>query len=244
MYGPKSYSVCDHPKIDAAVTMVDGATYLFKGITALPFILIIEQTFRNTVCITLRLMNFVGNLVYKMANLSTPSYPDYPKEISKVFESLHGPIDAAFTRANGVTYIFKGDEFWRLTNMSLDRDFPQKIQDFFPNIPTPLDAAVVFPRDENIYFMKGRNYWRFDARKSPSVSPDYPKSIIDWQGIPVDLDAAVRLEENGYPVIYFFKGHNYWKFNDRSFSVFIANPPFPRNIRSLINGCKDRTNYM
>lgn len=138
-----------------------------------------------------------------------------------MFESVKGPLDAAFTRPNGVTYFFKNDEFWRFTNMSLDLDFPKKISEFFPNIPTPLDAAVVLPRDENIYFMKGSYYWQFDTRKNPPVSTNYPKSISEWKGMPNKVDAAVRLEEDGQPAVYFFMDHQYWKFNDKTFSVNI-----------------------
>lgn len=104
--------------------------------------------------------------------------------------------------------------------MTMDMEFPKNVSDFFPNIPTPLDAAVVFPSNENIYFIKGGFYWKFDPTKTPSVSSDYPKSISTWKGVPsAGFDAALRTEENGIPAVYFFKDNQFWRFNDNAGSV-------------------------
>ncbi|ODM96445.1 Stromelysin-3 [Orchesella cincta] len=213
LYGKKVFTLCDNPKVDAATTMIDGTTYLFKG-----------------------------SLVYRLQNFENPvNDPGYPKEISKVFENLHGPLDAAFTRSNGITYFFKGDKFWRCTNMSMDLGFPRNVSEFFPDIPTPLDAAVVLPSDDNIYFMKGNYYWKFDHTKVPSTT--YPQPMSGWIGVPSNFDAAVTSQENGYSAVYLFKGNHYWKFNDKSLSVYVTNPPYPRHTSLLLPECQNLRFY-
>ena len=61
-------------------------------------------------------------------------------------------------------------------------------------------------------------YWRFDPDQSPPVRSSYPRPISNWNGLPDNLDAAL-LYRNGFS--YFFKGNDYWRFNDRAFAVNI-----------------------
>jgi hypothetical protein len=71
------------------------------------------------------------------------------------FPGLPNNLDAAITRSNGISYFFQGDQFYRVTNMSVEPGFPKPISDYFPGIPTPIDAAFVFSKDKNIYFFQG-----------------------------------------------------------------------------------------
>ncbi|CAL8075143.1 unnamed protein product [Orchesella dallaii] len=217
LYGKRSFTTCSSPKIDAATTMADGWTYLFKG-----------------------------SLVYRLKDFENPvPDQDYPKEISKAFDNLSGPLDAALTRANGITYFFKGNHVWRCTNMSMDLDFPRNITEFFPDIPTPLDAALVFPNDDTIYFMKGDYYWKFNPPKLPDISNDYSKPLSGWKGVPNSFDAAVTLKGNDeHSSVYLFKGSQFWKFNHKSFSIYVTNPPYPRHTSFLLPECQYRLRFM
>lgn len=62
----------------------------------------------------------------------------------------------------------------------------------------------------------GSKFWKFDPTQKPPVKSNYPKPISNWEGIPNDMDAALQYT-NGYT--YFFKGGNYYRFNDRAFMV-------------------------
>lgn len=69
-----------------------------------------------------------------------------------------------------------------------------------------------------VYFplCPGDQYWRFDSKSDPPVSARYPKPIKNWIGLPNNLDAAFKWE-NG--LTYFFKGTQYYRFNDGDFEV-------------------------
>jgi len=110
----------------------------------------------------------------------------------------------------------KGTHYYRFTNMTMDAGYPKSISDGFSGIPANIDTAFVWGGNGKIYFFQGDQYWRFDPARTPPVSFGYPKPISNWNGIPNNLDAALKYS-NGYT--YFFKGSKYWRFNDRSFSV-------------------------
>ena len=55
------------------------------------------------------------------------------------------------------------------------------------------------------------------------MSKSYPKPISNWEGIPNNIDDALRYS-NGYT--YFFKDGQYWRFDDASFKVRIESRNF------------------
>jgi len=115
---------------------------------------------------------------------------------------------------------------------------------------------MVWGGNGKIYFFKGSKFWRFDPAKRPPVKSSYPKPISNWEGVPNNLDAALKYT-NGYT--YFFKGDKYYRFHDARFAVstimsnvFIcqyyiiispqvdsATPPFPRPTAHWWFGCKN-----
>ena len=48
------------------------------------------------------------------------------------------------------------------------------------------------------------------------MSRSYPKPISNWDGIPNNIDDALRYS-NGYT--YFFKDGRYWRFDDTKFKA-------------------------
>ncbi|XP_044266341.1 matrix metalloproteinase-19-like isoform X2 [Tribolium madens] len=117
-------------------------------------------------------------------------------------------IDTIFNSAEGYTYIFKGDKYWKLTEESVAPGYPKLISNGWPGLPGNIDAAFTY-KNGKTYFFKGSKYWRYKGRK---VDGDYPKEISEgFTGIPDDLDAAMVWSGNGK--IYFFKGAKFWRFD-------------------------------
>ena len=79
-----------------------------------------------------------------------------------------------------------------------------------------MDAAFVWSGNGLIYFFKNGDYYRFDPEERPPVKDTYPKPISNWEGIPNNVDDALKYT-NGYT--YFFKDGKYWRFDDRAFKV-------------------------
>ncbi|XP_069668849.1 stromelysin-3 isoform X2 [Periplaneta americana] len=176
---------------------------------------------------------FKGDHYWKLTEDGIAS--GYPRLISKSWPGLPGNIDAAFTYRNGKTYFFKGAQYWRYVGKKMDGDYPKQISDGFTGIPDNIDAALVWSGNGKIYFFKGTKFWRFDPSQKPPVKSTYPKPVSNWEGVPDNLDAALQYT-NGYT--YFFKRGQYYRFNDRSFSVDSADPAFPRAAGPWWFGCK------
>ncbi|XP_075235425.1 matrix metalloproteinase 1 isoform X2 [Lycorma delicatula] len=117
-------------------------------------------------------------------------------------------IDAIFNSAEGVTYAFKGEHYWKLTEDSIAPGYPKLISKSWPGLPGKLDAAFTY-KNGKTYFFKGSKYWRYTGKK---VDGDYPKEISEgFTGIPDSIDAAMVWSGNGK--IYFFKGKKFWRFD-------------------------------
>ncbi|XP_031783895.1 matrix metalloproteinase 1 isoform X1 [Nasonia vitripennis] len=175
---------------------------------------------------------FRGDLYWKLTTDGVES--GYPRLISTSWKNLPGNIDAAFTYKNGKTYFFKGSKYWRYIGRKMDGDYPKDISEGFTGIPDNLDAVTVWTGNGKIYFYKGTKFWRFDPLQKPPVKSTYPKLISNWEGIPDNVDASITY--HGYT--YFFKDNAYFRFNDRSFSVDVASPSFPRSIAYWWFGCR------
>ena len=158
-------------------------------------------------------------------------FRNFLKCILKFFElsgnedlCLDPSIDTIFGTDDGSYYVFKGSNYWKLTEDSVERGYPRKISDDWPGLPNNIDAAVTWTDNGKTYFFKNDEYWKFANQEA---TPGYPKKITEgFDGIPSDIDAAFVWGGNGK--IYFFKGDKYWKFDPS------RKPPvrsvYPRNI--------------
>ena len=73
-------------------------------------------------------------------------------------------IDAAFVwGANGKTYLFKDDMYWRYNEAfnSLDMGYPVSINNSWEGIPNNIDSAMTWINGKT-YFFKGRGFQIFD----------------------------------------------------------------------------------
>lgn len=174
---------------------------------------------------------FVGDSYYRIVEHSIA--PGYPRKISNGWPGLEPNIDAAFTYKNGKTYFFKDSRYWRYSGRNMDGEYPKKIESDFPGIPDHIDTALVWNGNGKIYFSKGSLFWRFDPHKRRPVLPAYPKQLSMWGGVPANLSAALQYQD----FTYFFKDDKYYRFNDRTFSIDDATPPFPRPIAFWWLGC-------
>lgn len=59
----------------------------------------------------------------------------------------------------------------------LDSGYPKDMSQGFAGIPTNLDAAVVWAKNNKIYFFKGSKYWKLDPDQDPPVPDTYPRPI-------------------------------------------------------------------
>lgn len=115
---------------------------------------------------------FRGLYVWELFPVSKGS-PGAPRLIEEAW-GVPAPVDAAFTRINcqALSYIFKGDKYWRFTDGVLDRGFPRSISRGFPRVPSAPDAAFAVPRSgrtqEHAYFFKGGQYYKYTFRQQPS----------------------------------------------------------------------------
>lgn len=117
-------------------------------------------------------------------------------------------VNTMFNSADGLTYAFKGQYYYRLTENAIADGYPKPISEGWPGLPGDIDAAFTY-KNGKTYFFKGTKYWRFNGR---IMDGDYPKEISEgFTGIPDHLDAALVWGGNGK--IYFFKGSKFWRFD-------------------------------
>ncbi|KAG7304126.1 hypothetical protein JYU34_011059 [Plutella xylostella] len=117
-------------------------------------------------------------------------------------------IDTIFNSANGDTFVFKGEHYWKLTEDGVASGYPKLISRAWPGLPGNIDAAFTY-KNGKTYFFKGSKYWRYNGQR---VDGDYPKEISEgFTGIPDNIDAALVWSGNGK--IYFYKGSKFWRFD-------------------------------
>ena len=92
-------------------------------------------------------------------NLYGSKEPSFePEVVSKLCignRTVDGNIDTIFGTTDGSYYVFKGEDYWKLTEDTVENGYPKKIRDDWPGLPNDIDAAFTWPDNNKTYFFKG-----------------------------------------------------------------------------------------
>ena len=64
-------------------------------------------------------------------------------------------IDTIFGTKDGNYFVFKGANYWKLTEDSVESGYPREISDDWPGLPNNIDAAFTWTDNQKTYFFKG-----------------------------------------------------------------------------------------
>ncbi|CAH1802307.1 unnamed protein product [Owenia fusiformis] len=144
-------------------------------------------------------------------------------------------VDAIYERRDGKIVIFYGAHYWLFDGNQLERNFDPKgnpLTDYgLPTGLSKIDAIWRWGHNERIYMISGNMYWKLSHRNK--VERNYPRDLSVWGGVPVSPDAAFQFWDGR---TYFFKGKQYWEFND---GVMRTRKSSPRPLAGLWMGCSD-----
>ena len=74
-------------------------------------------------------------------------------------------IDSIFSMNDGSTYVFKSENFWKLTDESVAPGYPKKISKEWKGLPRNVDASFTWKNGKSFFF-SGSKYWRFTGNSS------------------------------------------------------------------------------
>ncbi|XP_076135047.1 proteoglycan 4b isoform X1 [Alosa pseudoharengus] len=130
---------------------------------------------------------------------------DYQSDDSNDTNLCSGrPVNGLTTLKNGTTVVFRGHYFWMLDTMRVPGPARGITETW--GIPSPIDT--VFTRcncQGKTYFLKGRNYWRFENQV---MDPGYPKATrTGFDGLTGHITAALSVPAymRRRESVYFFK---------------------------------------
>ncbi|TSK72147.1 Stromelysin-3 [Bagarius yarrelli] len=146
----------------------------------------------------------------------------YPALASRHWRGIPYNIDAAYEDTSGNIWFFKDQNYW-----VYDAEKQISGPDSVHRLGLPVDniqAALLWGegKTQKVYFFKGENYWRFNPQEN-WVDMSYARTMVDWRGIPNDIDAAFR-DRSG--VAHFLKGKQYWKFDSMDIKAFKGYPRY------------------
>ncbi|KDR14088.1 matrix metalloproteinase-14-like [Zootermopsis nevadensis] len=159
------------------------------------------------------------SVMFPYAGMYDPSFRLHSDDIQGIQDlygqRIHFPpdicsdstFDAIFQYPAGVTYVLKGEYYWKLAADGPLSGYPKLISHHWRELPGNIDAAIALPYGK-IYFFKGNKTW---AYRGVCLLPKYPRLISDaWRGIPNNVDAAMYYDNSTF---FFFKGDHYWRYN-------------------------------
>uniref|UniRef100_A0A2I4B432 Matrix metallopeptidase-21 n=1 Tax=Austrofundulus limnaeus TaxID=52670 RepID=A0A2I4B432_AUSLI len=89
----------------------------------------------------------------------------------------------------------------------------------------------------NTYFMRDGWYWLYENRNNRTRYGDPVALQIGWHGLPSDgVDAHVHVWSKKRDVVYFFKGTQFWKYDNENDQVFIKDSDGHRYPRLVSEG--------
>ncbi|XP_069891292.1 hemopexin [Dipodomys merriami] len=149
--------------------------------------------------------------------------------ISERWKNSTSSVDAAFRRGGNSVFLIKGDKVWVYPPEEKENGYPKLLQDEFPGIPFPVDAAVECHRgechDEGIIFFQGDRKWFWDLATRT-------KKERSWPAVG-NCTAALRWLER----YYCFQGNRFLRFNPATGEV---PPRYPLDARDYFMSCPGR----
>ncbi|KAJ8008447.1 hypothetical protein DPEC_G00104920 [Dallia pectoralis] len=150
-----------------------------------------------------------------------PPPPPRPTRAHKPEPPGHGPdiCEGHFDTIavlRGEMFVFKDKWFWRVRNNKVLPGYPMLIGHYWKGLPSNINAAYENSNGKFVFF-KGDSYWVFTES---GMEQDYPKKLKELgTGLPKDkLDAALFYTPTGQT--YYFRGNKYYRFNEKSQTVF------------------------
>ncbi|XP_004621284.2 hemopexin [Sorex araneus] len=148
--------------------------------------------------------------------------------ISDRWKNFNSSVDAAFRHGHDSVFLIKGDKVW-LYSPEMKKEYPQLLQDEFPGIASPLDAAVECHRgecqDEGVLFFQGNRTWFWDMTTKTKKERFWPavgscSSALRWLGR-----------------YYCFRGNQFLRFDPVTGEVL---PRYPLDMRDYFMPCPGR----
>ncbi|RWS01644.1 matrix metalloproteinase-14-like protein [Dinothrombium tinctorium] len=130
---------------------------------------------------------------------STGSIERKGRKISDEFPNIPSDLDAAVTTRDGITYFFKGDQYYQAGGRR-GESAPRPIHSHFRNVPNDLDAAFVYSKDGLIYFVKDKKFIRFE-NEGVQLSEEESHSI------------GFNLYLNNLKAVYSSKSNNFFLYD-------------------------------
>ncbi|KAM9659769.1 hemopexin [Trichechus inunguis] len=149
--------------------------------------------------------------------------------ISQQWQNFTGPVDAAFRHGHDSVFLIKGDKVWVYPPKKKEKGYPKLLQDEFPGIPSPLDAAVECHlgecQHEGVLFFQGNRKWFWDFATRSKKERSWPdvgncSSALRWIGR-----------------YYCFQGNQFLRFNPVTGKVPLR---YPLDARDYFMPCPGR----
>uniref|UniRef100_A0A3Q4N0K2 Matrix metallopeptidase 15a n=1 Tax=Neolamprologus brichardi TaxID=32507 RepID=A0A3Q4N0K2_NEOBR len=184
--------------------------------------------------------------------VDSPTSPSVPEEEPTTYSPADAPrppdiCDGDFdtvTMLRGEMFVFKGRWFWRVRRNRVLDNYPMPISVFWNGLPSDIDAAYE-RHDGKFVFFKGTSHSLLDALvprfakkclKHHRKRNDSPQKIKHYDTIHCasSKDDPKMSPSSRAAHTYFYKGTNYWRFDNRRSE---ADKGFPRSILKDFMGC-------
>ncbi|WP_314252662.1 hemopexin repeat-containing protein [Streptomyces kutzneri] len=154
--------------------------------------------------------------------------PGYPKPIAGNWPGLWGNgVQGAVMWNDGRAYLLRGWQYvgYDVATQRAAPAYPRAIGENWPGLWSDggIDVALMYSRNDAVYFMRGTEYRAYDIAQDRVVHPDFPLTIEgNWPGLWGDgIDAAVPWPGGK---VYFFRGSEFMRWDVAANRV---DPGFP-----------------